>query len=662
MDRLWVRPRFTDGSFDEPLLLDEHFEESFLGAAGPRQLLLAGTRGSGLTTALGILAQLARSRGREALSADELFQLEPLAARRRLEGKGAILFADLSVTPLGRDELLLRVLGPAFLRSHDVVVCGTRLGPLLRWTRIDEEALVHLAPWGRDELLELLSTEAYREERARLHTGLARLDAGLLSRPRTARWIVDAAMRLEEGEPFTRSRLFANVLDELTPGAIALAKRGARLEVGEVQLEKEELESVLTVFDVDPRAAHAIRENRRPRMAPPALALEGLHDFLRAGAVIKSVAEDVAPAALDRAVLPFTVEMMTPALEERLWSWLGGDFPKPASAATLLHALRRKLVIAKTRSIDLTGAILSDADLRGAPLERAMLTNAFVDGARLDDAVLKNAFLQGLDGSAASFERADMRDCDLTGAQLYGASLRGANLGGAVIVNAGFEGASFEEALLERAAITHSYLDRADFTNARLQQAHLGAVQVAGADFTGADLAEARLEVLDLRETRFAPLRATRAKFENTRLSELDLSGLLASGAIFKCCELSGTILRGAHLENASFFVRAHDAVFDEAKLERALFSKCNFHAGSSRAGLLLGKPALEGNMTGYYNEGTTDDQWASPDSIRVASFRGADLRGARFVDTDLFRVDFRGATMDPELRAEAIKQGAIVD
>src|SRR5262249_4140876 len=149
MDRLWVRPRFTDGTFEEPLLLEEHFEERL--AARPCQLAIMGLRGSGLTTALAVLAEVARDHGRLPLFASELLKEEPLEARRRVGTQGAILFVDLSVTPIGRDALVLRALGPALLRALDLVVCGHRLGPFLRWTGIDEGALVHLAPWGKDE-------------------------------------------------------------------------------------------------------------------------------------------------------------------------------------------------------------------------------------------------------------------------------------------------------------------------------------------------------------------------------------------------------------------------------------------------------------------------------------------------------------------------------
>jgi uncharacterized protein YjbI with pentapeptide repeats len=66
--------------------------------------------------------------------------------------------------------------------------------------------------------------------------------------------------------------------------------------------------------------------------------------------------------------------------------------------------------------------------------------------------------------------------------------------------------------------------------------------------------------------------------------------------------------------------------------------------------------------MTGYYAEGSTDDAWTPPEAIRSASFRGCDLRGSRFIDCDLSRVDLRGAALDPPLRDLARKHGAILD
>src|SRR5437588_4897739 len=94
-DRMtFVRPRFTDGTFEEPLLLEEHFAESFLRASAPASLVIEGPRGSGLTTTLEILAEAARAAGRTPVSGRELAAGDPRAALRELAQPGAILFLD----------------------------------------------------------------------------------------------------------------------------------------------------------------------------------------------------------------------------------------------------------------------------------------------------------------------------------------------------------------------------------------------------------------------------------------------------------------------------------------------------------------------------------------------------------------------------------------
>jgi len=64
--------------------------------------------------------------------------------------------------------------------------------------------------------------------------------------------------------------------------------------------------------------------------------------------------------------------------------------------------------INKTKNVDLSGAYLECADLRGANLEGANLRGAYLRGAYLRGAYLRGAYLEGAD--------------------LYGADLRGADL------------------------------------------------------------------------------------------------------------------------------------------------------------------------------------------------------------------------------------------
>lgn len=664
MERAFVSPRFTDGTFDEALPLAEHFAELL-----PRlsSLVIEGERGSGLTTTLELLAAQARAAGRAPLLASELLGVDPREALRALGQPGAILFADLSVLPrVGRDLELLRALGPRFFTSRPLVVVGSRLGAFLRWSGIEEAARVRLAPWGRDELLELLGTAPYREHRARVHAGLARMEGshGLLARARTARWLVDAACRLEEGEPFTRSRIFASFLDELSPFAIALARAAERLTAGALA-GNEQLDEALRLYDVTPRIARIAARGARPRREPAAsLVVPGLHDFLRAGAIVKKIADGEVPI-LDRPALPFVAEMVTPGLEERLMGWLLLDDAPIGSrsvAATVLHALGRRLP-ENLNTTNLSGALLAGADLKKAQLRNANLSHVDLTGARLDEAVVQLAKLERTSARGASFDRAWLFGAQLTSALFDGASFRGATLVKVQANHSTFQGACFAGAILGGAAISHCSLERADFTEASFRGSLLSSVNVEDADFTGADLNEARLVLVDLRRARFAPASLVQGKLDSCTLAEMDLADLRGGHSLFRLCDLSATNLRGAQLPSARFeLCQAHDLVLDGADLRGAVFEMVDFHAGSSRSGLLLGKPALEGNMTGFYVEGTTDDSWSSPDSIRTASFRGADLRGAVFHDTDLFRVDFRGAILGVGLRDDALRAGAILD
>ncbi len=70
---------------------------------------------------------------------------------------------------------------------------------------------------------------------------------------------------------------------------------------------------------------------------------------------------------------------------------------------------------------DLSGALLSDADLEGANLSGALLGRADLEGAHLSEALLGGTLLSG----------ADLEGADLSYAHLYSADLRGANLKGA---------------------------------------------------------------------------------------------------------------------------------------------------------------------------------------------------------------------------------------
>ena len=96
-----------------------------------------------------------------------------------------------------------------------------------------------------------------------------------------------------------------------------------------------------------------------------------------------------------------------------------------------LHALWIKTRFdseTKGRYADLSGADLSDANLRCANLSGANLSGADMSGANLRCADMSGANLSGADMSDANLRCADMSDANLSGADLRYANLSGANL------------------------------------------------------------------------------------------------------------------------------------------------------------------------------------------------------------------------------------------
>jgi uncharacterized protein YjbI with pentapeptide repeats len=82
--------------------------------------------------------------------------------------------------------------------------------------------------------------------------------------------------------------------------------------------------------------------------------------------------------------------------------------------------------------LDLSDAILSDADLSRADLSDAILRDADLSRADLSRAKLRGADLRGTDLRGADLSRSDLRYADLSGAILRDADLRGADLRGDV--------------------------------------------------------------------------------------------------------------------------------------------------------------------------------------------------------------------------------------
>jgi len=158
---------------------------------------------------------------------------------------------------------------------------------------------------------------------------------------------------------------------------------------------------------------------------------------------------------------------------------------------------------------DLTGADLSEADVRhvdfsGAILNRANLRFAWANEAHFNQAQLKGASLdgarlQGISLVSAQLQGATLVSAQLQGASLYNAKLQGALLGhsqlqGAAVEFARLQGAWLKYAQLQGASLDGSQLQGASLDGAQLQGTTLDHAQLQGASFGGAQLQGASFE------------------------------------------------------------------------------------------------------------------------------------------------------------------------
>jgi uncharacterized protein YjbI with pentapeptide repeats len=159
---------------------------------------------------------------------------------------------------------------------------------------------------------------------------------------------------------------------------------------------------------------------------------------------------------------------------------------------------------------------------------------------------------------------------------------------------------------------------------------------------------------------------------EECRLHDINFGGVRArsfhaEGSTFEKCGLMGFSAPDAGLEKTLFDTCIlADVDLQGANLRNARFVKVEFQPGpTSRAGhtdtLTRGDP-MHGSKSGFYAQDLSDGVYLDPEVMRNADLRNADLRGVELKHTDLFRVDLRGARMDPGLRERARKMRAFLD
>lgn len=218
----------------------------------------------------------------------------------------------------------------------------------------------------------------------------------------------------------------------------------------------------------------------------------------------------------------------------------GTDLRNATLQCSEINALRLKNDRAKAKCVtaiatnfaraELSGAILTGIDARGASFEQAILedadvVDALISGANFGQARLDKANLTGgIQAYGANFAIASLQGANFNGARLLGADFRWASMQATILDYARLEGALLEGADLEAASLFKSRLQAADFNGAKLK----------AADLRGADLwltkppGEGSVELLDTKGALVAPLDAKGLKRVIAALDEIKSTTLKA--------------------------------------------------------------------------------------------------------------------------------------
>jgi uncharacterized protein YjbI with pentapeptide repeats len=320
---------------------------------------------------------------------------------------------------------------------------------------------------------------------------------------------------------------------------------------------------------------------------------------------------------------------------------------RPPALAEPLYLRSAVLRRAQWAGVDLRGAALMGADLADADLREAKLDgvlaaavrmpNAKLAGASMRAAKLQEAVLSGADLSEVAADGVDLLLADLSRAELVGASLNDA-----VLREANLAGASVRDAKLCRAILSKTKVD--------------------SADFSGVDFRCATFRDVDMQSAVW-----TEATFHSARLPRCNLEGLELPEADFTAADLSGSLLTGSRISSGKFAAAVlretglAEIDWEGADLRGADFTHASFHLGSTRSGLVGSTVPCEGSRTGFYIDDFTEQEFKSPEEIRKASLRGADLRNAKVEKADFYLVDLRDAVYTPDQAAYFKRCGAIL-
>ncbi len=339
-------------------------------------------------------------------------------------------------------------------------------------------------------------------------------------------------------------------------------------------------------------------------------------------------------------------------------------------AASLLHVSGTgwkpeppRLAGLKEGQWNLAGAFLAEADWPEVDLRRCELAHAIFTRANLERANLDGANAQHADFTSADLQRAILSRLKASDAKFVGANMTSVQGREVDLDRANLSSADLTEASLVESSLKCANLSRAILRRACLEASDLPDAVIDDADFTEADLKLADLAGLDLTVANF-----DQARFPKANLHGCCLEGMELFAPNFANADLSKALLTGSVMPNADFTdadlreAGLADIDWEIANLRNADLSGATFHMGSTRSGLVGSTIPMYGSRTGFYTDDYNEQDFKSPEEIRKANLRGADLRGAIIKDTDFYLVDLRDALYDNEQERHFRRCGAILE
>jgi len=327
----------------------------------------------------------------------------------------------------------------------------------------------------------------------------------------------------------------------------------------------------------------------------------------------------------------------------RLRRVLGG--PDRATALAEIDGWTSEQTQSNGRGIDLTAAVLVDADLsrlnlRGATLNRATLHGARLDGADLSDAslicpamektslreaTLRGAYLHALAAQVCDFTQADLSSVlDATGSLLHGckfveAVLDRSSLAGATFYQCDLRGSSWKNATLQGATFNECLLDGARFETANLDQVTMTKCRMDGVCFDGA---------IGHGLTIQRPTAAGRVRFDGAALPSMRLLNVRGADWSARGAQLRDIDVVDCHLARAAFT----EANVAGGRLVRSDLAGANF-SDASLIGAMISSSSLVGAR---FDAAQAENATIFESALAGASLEGIRARGLVVRDTDL--------------------------